>query len=139
MCILMINEQIFGFQERIVRKVTLSGNGAHVFAPKEWVDEDVLIVRISKLDVRKEVLKILEENMENVVSAFLFGSYARGDTHGGSDVDVLVEFLEPISLIQLVSLENYLTGIVGVKVDVVPKEDIRKELKDTILKEAVYV
>jgi predicted nucleotidyltransferase len=69
----------------------------------------------------------------------LFGSYVRGDTHSGSDVDVIVEFSEPISLIQLVSLENYLTGIVGVKVDVVPKEDIRKELKDTILKEAVYV
>lgn len=69
----------------------------------------------------------------------VFGSYARGDTHRGSDVDVLVEFSEPISLIQLVSLENYLTGIVGIKVDVVPKEDIRMELKETILKEAVYV
>ncbi len=69
----------------------------------------------------------------------VFGSYARGDTHSASDVDVLVEFSEPISLIHLISLENYLTGIIGVKVDVVPKEDIRKELKDTILKEAVYV
>jgi predicted nucleotidyltransferase len=69
----------------------------------------------------------------------VFGSYARGDTHSGSDVDVLVEFSEPISLIQLVSLENYLTDIVGLKVDVVPKDDIRKELKDTILKDAVFV
>ena len=83
--------------------------------------------------------KVLLHDRYKINKIGVFGSYARGDTHSGSDVDVLVEFSEPISLIQLVSLENYLTGIVGVKVDVVPKEDIRKELKDTILKEAVYV
>ena len=83
--------------------------------------------------------KVLLRDRYKINKIGVFGSYARGDTHSGSDVDVLVEFSEPISLIQLVSLENYLTGIVGVKVDVVPKEDIRKELKDTILREAVYV
>jgi hypothetical protein len=69
----------------------------------------------------------------------IFGSYIRGDTHMGSDVDVLVEFSEPVSLLQLVSVENYLTDLVGIRVDVVPKEDIRRELKDRILSEAVYV
>jgi predicted nucleotidyltransferase len=69
----------------------------------------------------------------------VFGSYVRGDTHGGSDVDVLVEFSEPISLITLVSLENYLSELLGIKADVVPKEDIRIELRDRILREAVYV
>jgi hypothetical protein len=83
--------------------------------------------------------KILLRDRYKINTIGVFGSYARGDTHRESDVDVLVEFSEPISLIQLVSLENYLTGIVGIKVDVVPKEDIRMELKETILKEAVYV
>lgn len=69
----------------------------------------------------------------------LFGSYSRGDTHCGSDLDVLVEFYEPVSLLQLVSLENFLSDIVGIKVDVVPKEDIRVELKDRILREAIFV
>lgn len=69
----------------------------------------------------------------------IFGSYARGNTHSGSDVDVLVEFSEPVSLIQLVSLENFLSGVIGIKVDVVPKEDIRRELKEAILKDAVYL
>jgi hypothetical protein len=59
--------------------------------------------------------------------------------HRKSDVDVLVEFSEPISLIQLVSLENYLSDLIGIKVDVVPREDIRSEIKDDILNEAVYV
>lgn len=97
---------------------------------------------MKKLSTIKKIIsdhKPLLHDRYKINKIGVFGSYARGDTHGGSDVDVLVEFLEPISLIQLVSLENYLTRIVGVKVDVVPKEDIRKELKDTILKEAVYV
>jgi predicted nucleotidyltransferase len=69
----------------------------------------------------------------------IFGSWVKGGVHKRSDVDVLVEFSEPISLIRLVSLEHFLTGIVGIRVDVVPKDDIRRELRDAILKEAVYV
>jgi predicted nucleotidyltransferase len=69
----------------------------------------------------------------------IFGSYARGDTHGGSDVDVLVEFYEPVSLLALVSLENYISDILGIKADVVPREDLRIELKDRILQETIMV
>ena len=99
-------------------------------------------VIMKELSAIKKIIrdhKALLSDRYNIRQIGVFGSYARGDTHSGSDVDVIVEFSEPISLIQLVSLENYLSGIVGVKVDVVPKEDIRGELKDTILKEAVYL
>ena len=91
------------------------------------------------------IKKILRANKEilrdryNVKRIGLFGSYVRGDTHSGSDVDVIVEFSDTISLIRLVSLENYLTGLIGIKVDVVPRDDIRRELEDTILKEAIYL
>jgi uncharacterized protein len=91
------------------------------------------------------IKKILRANKEILRDRYkvkrigLFGSYVRGDTHSGSDVDVLVEFSDTISLLRLVSLENYLTGLIGIKVDVVPREDIRRELKDAILKEAVYL
>ena len=69
----------------------------------------------------------------------LFGSYVRGDIHSGSDLDVLVEFSDTISLLKLVSLENYLTALTGIKVDVVPRDDIRREIEDAILKEAIYL
>jgi uncharacterized protein len=100
------------------------------------------MISMKKLSAIKKIIrdqKALLRDRYKINKIGVFGSYARGDTHSGSDVDVIVEFSEPISLIRLVSLENYLSGLVGVKVDVVPKEDIRRELKDTILKEAVYV
>lgn len=67
----------------------------------------------------------------------IFGSYSRGEQTESSDLDVLVEFEKPVSLLSLVSLENHLADIVGIKVDVVPKEDIRPELRDEILAEAI--
>ena len=97
---------------------------------------------MKKLSAIKKIIsdhKAFLSDRYKICQIGVFGSFVRGDTHHGSDVDVLVEFSEPISLIQLISLENYLTGIVGVKVDVVPKEDIRKELRDEILGSCVYV
>lgn len=67
----------------------------------------------------------------------IFGSYVRGEETPKSDVDILVEFEKPVGLLTIASLENYLSDLFGVKVDVVRKRSIRKELKENILKEAV--
>ena len=69
----------------------------------------------------------------------IFGSYVRGEEKEGSDIDILVEFEEPVSLLGLVSLENHLSDLFGVKVDLVPKGEIRPELKEKIIKEVVYL
>jgi len=67
----------------------------------------------------------------------VFGSYVRGEQAGDSDLDLLVEMLRPISLLELVGAEIYLTEVLGVKVDLVPKRAVRVELRESILKEAV--
>ena len=69
----------------------------------------------------------------------LFGSYVRGEEKETSDLDILAEFSEPVSLLDIVGLENYLSDILNIDVDIVPKQNIRKELKATILKEAIPV
>jgi predicted nucleotidyltransferase len=69
----------------------------------------------------------------------IFGSYVRGEHKAKSDLDVLVEYDNPVSLLQIVALENHLTALLGVKVDLVPRRNIRKELKESILKEMVLV
>jgi len=69
----------------------------------------------------------------------VFGSYVRGEQKEKSDVDVLVVFDEPISLLDLAGAENYISDLVGTKVDLVPKKDVRPELKEIILNEVVYI
>ncbi len=90
----------------------------------------------------KETLKqqkpFLKEKY-GVMEIGVFGSYVRGEQKEKSDVDILVEFEKPISLLKLVNLQNLLAGLLGINVDVVPKEDIRHELKERILRKAVYV
>ncbi len=92
-----------------------------------------------------EIKEILAEHKEDLQRRFkvsdigLFGSYVKKTQSRRSDVDILVDFQESISLLDLVKLENFLTSLLEVKVDLVPKEDIRRELKEIILKEAIYV
>jgi predicted nucleotidyltransferase len=44
----------------------------------------------------------------------VFGSYVRGDQKRQSDVDLLVEFEEPVGLFEFMDLEIYLTDLLGV-------------------------
>ncbi len=90
----------------------------------------------------KELLKNQKPTLKerySITKIGIFGSYVRGEQKKKSDVDILVEFEKPISLLKLVNLENFLADNIGIKVDVVPKEDIRHELKDRILGEVIYV
>ena len=81
---------------------------------------------------------ILEERY-GISVVGIFGSYVRGEEKAESDIDLLAEILKPISLLELVGAELYLSEILGAKVDLVPKRSLRAELKEAILKEAVAV
>lgn len=69
----------------------------------------------------------------------IFGSYIRAEQRDTSDLDILIDFERPVSLLHIVALENYLSDLLEVKVDVVPKKNIRKELKEIILSEAIVI
>ncbi len=88
----------------------------------------------------KEILAKHKDELKEkygVIDLGIFGSYIRGEQKKASDIDILVEFEKAVSLLHIVSLENHLSTILGIKVDVVPKKNIREELKESILKEAI--
>ena len=90
------------------------------------------------IDILKQRKKELREKYQ-VIEISIFGSYVRNEQKESSDVDILVEFEKTVSLLHIVALENHLCDILGLKVDVVPKKNIREELKEFILREAVPV
>jgi predicted nucleotidyltransferase len=69
----------------------------------------------------------------------VFGSYVRGDQKRQSDVDLLVEFEEPVGLFEFMDLEIYLTDLLGVKVDLVSKKALKPHIGERILKEVIMV
>lgn len=93
----------------------------------------------------KEIQKILAEHKKELYEKYkikeigIFGSFVRGEEDKESDIDILVEFEEVPGLIKFIEIEEYLSRLLGRKVDLIRKPAIRKELKDKILKEVVYV
>ena len=70
----------------------------------------------------------------------IFGSFARGDNKKGSDIDILVEFKEAPSLLTLIKLENDLSEILGVKVDLVTTGALKNErIKKSIKKDLINI
>jgi len=69
----------------------------------------------------------------------LFGSYVRNEQNADSDLDVLVEFDEAPSLFEFIRLENELSDILKVKVDLVMKDSLKPTIGQRILAEAVPV
>lgn len=74
-----------------------------------------------------------------VKSLSVFGSYLRGEQDKESDIDILVEFSSTIDLFQFMELENFLSDILGIKVDLVMKDTLKPRIKDGILKEAFSI
>lgn len=74
-----------------------------------------------------------------VASLEVFGSYVRGEEDGSSDLDVLVTFNETPGLLKFIALEDHLSGVLGVPVDLVMRESLKTELAEQILKEAAPV
>ncbi|MDI6773351.1 MAG: nucleotidyltransferase family protein [bacterium] len=70
-----------------------------------------------------------------VRSLGLFGSYVRGEQESGSDLDILVEYESSPTFFEFVGLEDHLSELVGVKVDLVMKSALKPRIGERILSE----
>jgi uncharacterized protein len=95
--------------------------------------------------ITEEIIKIIRQLNPLIKVKYkakvrgVFGSYARGEAGKNSDLDVLVEFYAGANLLDLVGLSNFLEDELNIKVDVVPVDTLRQEIKDQVFKEAVSI
>jgi len=94
---------------------------------------------------REEILVLLKTFMERnrsiyrLVSLGIFGSYARGEAHSDSDVDVVFETDEP-NLFRTARMKAELEELLARRVDVVRlRKQMNPRLKQRILQEVRYV
>jgi len=95
----------------------------------------------------KGITNILKEHKEELKKKYgikeigIFGSYVRGEYKKKSDLDILVEFEEDarIGLLKFVNMENYLSELIGAKVDLVEKSALKPRIGKHILKEVVLL
>ncbi len=99
----------------------------------------------TKRPTRESLLKTLTQikpelaNRYHVKQIGLFGSFARGEQTRASDVDILVEFSQPIGLFKFLELEEQLETAIGMKVDLVSRKALKPRIGKHILKEVVLI
>ena len=93
----------------------------------------------------KQIQSILSKHKEelrrkyNVKEIGVFGSYVRGEQKKSSDIDILVEFEESIGFFKFLEMEEHISEILGVKVDLVTKNALKPRIGEHILKEVVAI
>ena len=93
---------------------------------------------------REEVLEILRTHQQElkdlgVKSLELFGSVARNKATSNSDVDLLAELSESMSLFQFIKAKLYIQDLLNCQVDLGTKDALREHLRQTVIEESVYV
>jgi len=83
------------------------------------------------------IVKFLK--MEGARKIAIFGSFARSEDRPDSDIDILVEFNGPISLLEFIGIEQDLSELIGKKVDMQTEKSISPYIIDQIRKEMVVV
>jgi predicted nucleotidyltransferase len=95
---------------------------------------------LSVTEIESKLRAIKPELTErfHVSSIGYFGSYARGQQNGASDLDLIVEFSQPIGW-AFFTLEGFLEQSLGITVDLTTKNGLKDRLKDPILSQAKYI
>ena len=84
--------------------------------------------------ILRQHMPLLRERY-GVESLGLFGSYLRGEADADSDLDLLVRFHQTPGLIRFVELENHLSDLLGLRVDLVMAEALKPNIGRRVLAE----
>lgn len=96
------------------------------------------------MDALSNVVQILKElkpeltDRYHVTSIGLFGSIVRDDFTSESDVDIIVDFSQPVG-IEFVDLADLIEERIGKPVDLVSKKGIKPRYFEEISSEILYV
>jgi uncharacterized protein len=103
--------------------------------------------RVKQMKTLQEIQEILRQNKNNFFEKYhltkigIFGSYVKNRQTIDSDLDILVEF-DPrfqFGLLTFCELENYLSALIGIKVDLVMGDCLKPKIGQQILSEVIYL
>ena len=69
----------------------------------------------------------------------LFGSAVRGDDGPASDIDVLVRFSEPKSLLDLDDIQTEMTKEVGRRIDLVTERSLNPAIRESVQRDMAVI
>ena len=88
-------------------------------------------------EIRNKVMPIFKQH--GVEKAAIFGSVMRGEATAVSDIDILVEIRNDMSLLDFAGLKIEIEEALGKDVDLVEYSTIKPLIKEKILSEQVVI
>lgn len=88
-------------------------------------------------EIKAVIVPILTRH--RIKRAGIFGSVAKGNATAKSDIDILVELGNEISLLDFVGIKYELEDHLGRKVDLVEYQAIKPRLKNRIMSEEIRI
>ncbi len=94
---------------------------------------------------RQDILSSLQRLKREVEKEYhvrtigVFGSVARDEQTGESDIDLLVEFSKPVGFVTFMRLEHFLSEQLGAPVDLVTSDSLKPVIRQDVLAEVIYV
>ena len=98
----------------------------------------------AKIINKQTVISTLQKHRETlnnfgIKSLALFGSTARDEATEDSDLDFLVEFEAEITFDLYMDLKFFLEDLFNKKVDLVIKNDLKPQIQENVISQAIYV
>ena len=90
------------------------------------------------------IAKTLKDNKKDLLSRYhltaigIFGSFTREDFREDSDIDILIDYDQPIG-IEFIDLAEELEKMLNRKVDLVSKNGVKPKYFEEIQKDLIYV
>lgn len=91
----------------------------------------------------EEIEHILKEHKSLLAEKFyvskigVFGSYVRNEQRSDSDIDILVEFSQPVGF-EFIDLKDYLELLFNKPVDLVTVKALKPQMKEEIMSEVQF-
>ncbi|MCF7845575.1 MAG: nucleotidyltransferase family protein [Candidatus Pacebacteria bacterium] len=92
----------------------------------------------------EKIIELIRKNKDSLKNTYniekigIFGSFAKDNQNDSSDIDILVEFSEPIGYFKFIELEQFLEKVLGKKVDLATKNSLKLSIKKEVLKDTIY-
>ena len=93
---------------------------------------------------KENITNILKANKLDLLARYhlksigIFGSFTREDFNNDSEIDILIDYDQPIG-IEFIDLAEELEKILNLKVDLVSKNGVKPKYLEEIQKDLVYV
>ncbi len=94
---------------------------------------------------KDQIVDILSQNLSFLKEKYavkrigLFGSVVRKQNTPDSDIDILVEFSNPVGFVHFMKVEYALEELLGSEIDLTTPNALKKNIGERIRKEVTYV